>query len=58
MLLCYIAHSQGSIADFETSQFYMGHVWAVGISELVKNFMLRPIILLISLTVSTKTKYV
>jgi hypothetical protein len=57
MLLCYIAYCGGSMADFDTTQFYMSHVWAVGISELVKIVILGPITVLIGMTVTTKIKY-
>jgi hypothetical protein len=57
MLLCYIIYSEGSISEFDTTQFYMNHVWAVGISELVKQFIIGPIVLLVGMTVRTKMKY-
>jgi hypothetical protein len=57
MLLCYIAYCGGSMAAFDTSQFYMNHVWAVGISELVKKTILGPITILVGMTVTTKIKY-
>jgi hypothetical protein len=57
ILLCYIAHSSGSIADFDTVQFYMNHVFSIAMSEIVKRFFLGPIMLLISMTVKNKTKY-
>jgi hypothetical protein len=57
MLLCYISYSQGSMSQFDTAQFYMNHVWAVGISELVKHAILGPIMLLLAMTVTIKTKY-
>jgi hypothetical protein len=56
VLLCYIAHSADSIADFDTTQFYMTHAWAVGITELVKRLVLGPVLLLIGLTTSAKKK--
>jgi hypothetical protein len=35
----------------------MNHVWAVGMSELVKKMVIGPIMLLVGMTVRTKAKY-
>jgi hypothetical protein len=57
MVLCYIAHSVGSISEFDTSQFYMCHVWALVVAQVIKQFIMGPIMLLVAMTVSTKVKY-
>jgi hypothetical protein len=52
-LLCYIAHSGDLIADFDTAHFYMSHVWAVGIVELVKRLVFWPAMLVVCMTAGT-----
>jgi hypothetical protein len=54
-LLCYIAHSSDSIAQYDTGQFYMNHVWAVGIAEIVKQVVMAPVMLLVGMTLTTKS---
>jgi hypothetical protein len=56
VLLCYIAHAGHAIACYDTTDFYMNHLWAVGITGLVKQLLLAPVVLLVGMTVTPKLK--
>jgi hypothetical protein len=57
ILLCYIAHSGDSIAQYDTTQFYMNHVWAAVLAQATRQLVMVPIVLILGMTVSTKKKY-
>lgn len=50
ILLWYIAQSTGSISTFDTTEFYMDHMWALGICGVFKSLVLSPIIILLEMT--------